>query len=197
MIVRHVPVLGAALLLLVSCGQSEPSRLYTLSAASELAGDGIGDLAVGVGPITLPQYLDRPQIVTRVGANRLEVAQFDRWAEPLSATVPRVITENIGAELGTERVYVLPRRRRSQIDFAVEIEFIRFESTSEGDALLVARWELFSSGDDAPLFEDKAEIRYPVSQPGDYGLIAAGLSNALAELSGEIAQEIGRLLSGD
>ena len=118
-----------ALLLLTACGTSEPSRLYTLSALPDRGGEFAGSEgpAVGVGPVTLPQYLDRPQIVQRSGPNRLETSEFDRWAEPLSDTVPRVLAENIGRLLQSEKVYVLPRRRRLPLDLSVEVDFSQFE----------------------------------------------------------------------
>ena len=66
--------------------------------------------AVGIGPVTLPQYLDRPQIVERTGPNSLKIAEFDRWAEPLNNTVPRILVQNISQLLQSDRVYALPRR---------------------------------------------------------------------------------------
>ena len=53
------------------------------------------DLVVGVGPVQLPQYVNRPQIVTRTGRNELEVAPFARWGEPLEENYSRVLAENL------------------------------------------------------------------------------------------------------
>ena len=84
-----------AMLLLAACGTSEPSRLYTLSALPDRSeGAAVARAAtpaVGVGPVTLPQYLDRPQIVERTGPNRLEIAEFDRWAGDLKKNLEQVL----------------------------------------------------------------------------------------------------------
>jgi uncharacterized lipoprotein YmbA len=196
MMVVRILAICTAIFLLVGCAQSEPSRLYTLNAFPGTSnGAGMGDLAVGVGPISLPQYLDRPQIVVRAGVNRLEVAEFDRWAEPLSEAVSRVIVENIGAALGTHHVYVLPRRRNPRIDFAVEIEFTRFEGSTDGKTVLVATWQVFSGGGDEPLLDNKTEVRKTVASVGDFDRVVASLSGALADLSNEIAKGIAQRLS--
>jgi uncharacterized lipoprotein YmbA len=72
---------------------STPSRFYLLNALatpetipSPATSQGP---VIGVGPITMPRYVDRPQIVTRVGRNQLALGEFDRWAEPLQNNVSR------------------------------------------------------------------------------------------------------------
>ena len=57
---------------------------------------------IGVGPITVPKYLDRPQIVTRSGRNQLALGEFDRWAEPLQDNVLRVLAENLAFLIPTD-----------------------------------------------------------------------------------------------
>ena len=180
-----------ALLFLAACGTSEPSRLYTLSALPDRGGEpaGVEGPAVGVGPVTLPQYLDRPQIVQRSGPNRLETSEFDRWAEPLSDTVPRVLAENIGRLLQSKKVYVLPRRRRLPLDLTVEVDFSQFEPLADGAAALAARWHIFADSD-APLEEGSAQIRIDGNLPEDHETRVKLLSDALGELSRRIAEDI-------
>src|SRR5215510_6709686 len=76
---------------------SMPSRFYilnTLPAQVPAAAAERGPV-IGVGPITMPKYLDRPEIVTRASQNQLTFGQFDRWAEPLQDNVFRVLAENL------------------------------------------------------------------------------------------------------
>ena len=53
--------------LVIGCLGSSPNiDLYTMSAASDpVASAGADSLAIGVGPIRVPRYLDRPDWVTR------------------------------------------------------------------------------------------------------------------------------------
>ena len=66
-------------------GATEPSRFFVLRpvpTTSEPAPKGDA-IAIGVGPVVFPAYLDRPEMVTQVSANELNVDEFHRWAEPL------------------------------------------------------------------------------------------------------------------
>ena len=182
---------GLALLLLAACGATEPSKLYTLSPIPERgAGTSLDDSpAIGIGPVTLPQYLDRPQIVQRSGPNRLVVAEFDRWAEPLSDTVPRILAMNIGRLLQSERVYVVPRRRPLPIDLTLEVDFSQLEPLTDGSAVVAARWLVFGEGSQ-PRQEGSAEIRLEGGLPNSYEAQVELLSKALGELSRRMAESI-------
>lgn len=62
---------------------SQPSRFYLLSAMpnTEMASpEAPGEKAstIAIGSVTIPRYLDRPQIVTRTSPYELRVAEFDR-----------------------------------------------------------------------------------------------------------------------
>ena len=75
----------ACLALLASCGSTKPSRFYVLSrvaGSADLTGLE-GGPEVRIGPIELPKYLSRPEIVTRNGKNRIVAAEYDRWAADL------------------------------------------------------------------------------------------------------------------
>ena len=90
--------LVASLLGLGACA-STPSRFYilnTLTASETIPATAAArGPVIGVGPITFPKYLDRPQIVTRASRHQLTLGEFDRWAEPLQDNVSRVLAENL------------------------------------------------------------------------------------------------------
>src|SRR5262245_66066254 len=102
-----VMILVASLLGLGACA-STPSRFYILNAltASDTMAATAGEQGpvIGVGPIMLPKYLDRPQIVTRASRNQLTLGEFDRWAEPLQDNVTSVLAENLARLIPTDPV---------------------------------------------------------------------------------------------
>ena len=106
-----VIILSALLIVLSGCASTAPSRFYVLnslpSVETQVAADD-QDVTIGIGPIQLPQYLDCPQIVTRIGPNELQLAEFDLWAEPLKDNVSRVLVANLSLLLGTESIAVFP-----------------------------------------------------------------------------------------
>jgi uncharacterized lipoprotein YmbA len=177
---------------LAGCGQTETSRLYTLSPTADVSvrASTNEQLSVGIGPVTLPQYLDRPQIVVRLSPNKLELSEFDRWAEPLSHTVPRILAANLSSLLGTERVYALPMIRRRSTDLAVAIDITQFEPNATGSASLVARWEIFTSDESQPIDEGRIATQRSGGATGDHEAMAASLSVLLGELSEVLASRI-------
>ncbi len=188
------PALAAAVagLLLAACAGTQPSRFYTLSslpdAGAAAPSAASSDLAVGVGPISLPNYLDRPEVVRRATANEFQLAEFDRWGEPLGDVFPRVMAENLSVLLVTDRVFLLPRRRATTIDYQVEVQVTRFDADVGGPAVLAARWEIFDN-DGKSLVLDRSTFTETVDGE-DYGAVATAMSRTVAALSREIASAI-------
>src|SRR3954454_16512640 len=87
---RFLLLVTFCLLPLAGCslrGQPPPTHLYVLTAlpqSERAATPGIASSDIlGVGPVTLPQYTDRAQIVTGSTNPELNRAPFEQWAEPL------------------------------------------------------------------------------------------------------------------
>ncbi|HST76354.1 MAG TPA: ABC-type transport auxiliary lipoprotein family protein, partial [Acetobacteraceae bacterium] len=90
----------ALLFLLAACGNSPPSRFYTLDpTGAGSSGVVRAKGAVAVGQITLPAELDRLSLVTREGANRIAVSDQDRWAAPLDGMIRRVLATDLSRRL--------------------------------------------------------------------------------------------------
>ncbi len=174
----------------VACGQSQPSNFYTISSLERAPNAGTAGPAVGVGPISLPEDINRPQIVTRSSPNKVELAEFDKWAESLDKIFPRAMADNLGVLLETDRVVVLPRRRNLPLDFQVEINVTRFDTTIEGQTQLTARWILFGQDNREPLVSRESVIATLTETPDDFESIVASMSRAVENLSREIARTI-------
>jgi uncharacterized lipoprotein YmbA len=155
---------------------------------AEMAGIEKG-IAVGVGPIELPQYLDRPQIITRDGVNRLHASDAHVWAEPIKNSASRVLAVTIAAQLDSNRIYVLPRRVRTVLDWRVEIDVGRFDGNIDGNVLLAVRWSLFR-GDKPDLVASRVSIIEESVDGDNYGAMVSAQSRALQRLGHEIAATI-------
>jgi uncharacterized lipoprotein YmbA len=186
-------ILGLALLLItVGCAETQPTRFYTLSGLhtpAEASRSLPGGQVVGVGPVSLPDYLDRPQIVTRTAANQVSLGEFDSWIEPLVTMVPRILTDNLSALLGTDEVVTIPQRRSIDFAYQVEVEVSRFDFDATGRAVLDARWHVLD-GRERSVDRGRATLSERASNPNDYGAIAAAMSRALGALSEQIADAI-------
>ena len=188
------PILLAclSLTLLIGCfGKTAPTRFFLLTAVSDAerlqlrSGEG-GPLALGVGPVTMPRYLDRPQIATRAGQHELRLADFDQWAEPLQGNVTRVLAENLSRLLATDDVVIHPWPRAAQVAYQVVVHVTRFDSTMGAQSVLTARWQIMDVEDNRELRRKTSSFQVPIEGP-EYGAIAAAMSSGLGALSQEIA----------
>ena len=183
-------ITAAALVVGAGCSTTPPPNFFQLEepASTQLSGIERG-MAIGLGPINVASYLDRPQIVTWKTEHQLGLSEFNRWAEPLKDSIPRVIGVNLSNMLETTRVYGFPRRGRTiPLEFRAEIDIPRFDGTLGGDALLVARWTLYDRDENA-LLTKVSIIKEPSGGEG-YDKLIAAQNRALGTLSREIADAI-------
>lgn len=181
--------LGLVVSLAGCTGKSPKSDFYTLGTtpAAGPAAQLSADMAIAVGPVTIPAELDRKQIITRDSDNRINVAELSRWAGPLQDNITAVLTANLALRLGTDKV--APHYRESLFPFThqVVLHVNRFDGHPEGEVLLDVTWSVKQKGKSAPLIVRHSEIRKPVATPDCTGLVAAK-SSALADISLQIAE---------
>ena len=187
---RRIWIIAVALLAVAGCTTTPPSTFYQLEehASTQLSGLERG-IAVGIGPVNVAAYLDRPQIVVRGAGHKLELPEFNRWAEPLKDSISRVIGINLSNMLETTRVFKIPRRNKTiPLEFRTEIDIARFDGMLGGDALLVARWTVYDR-QNTPRVTQVSIIREFSGGEGFDSLIAAQ-NRALQNLSQEIVAAI-------
>jgi len=175
-------------------GTQQTTKFYVLNSLYSSQAD-IGtqtardDMAIGVGPVELPQYVNRPQIVTRTSRNELEVAPFARWGEPLEENYSRVLAENLTVLLSTDRVIVYPWKRTVPIDYQVVVEVTRFDGALGGDVSMRARWTLL--GDDGEKILLRRHSSFSARTDAEsYEAMVSAQSQVLADLGHEIAETI-------
>jgi uncharacterized lipoprotein YmbA len=187
-------VLCTLLLIIGACGRTQTAKFYTLNALTdpqpgEQAVRSGEEAAVGLGPIRLPEYLDRPQIVTRAGPNEVRFADYHRWAGPLAGHVSSILAENLSNLLGSNRVALFPWKSTTPIDCRVEIDIGRFDGKPGGTVVLQSRWTVFPEDRKRVLASKSSSLSEPVNGNGYEALVAAQ-SRALAALGREIAEAI-------
>lgn len=186
---RSIATLGLGLLL-AGCGSTAPSRFFLLTP---MPGDGAAaskDMAVGVGPVTLPAVLDRPQLVTRIGSNELHLDEFVRWGEPLGDNFSAVLIENLGTALGSDRVVEFDGPAGLKLDYRVSVEVHRFDSSPDGGCVLEASWQIYQGEELAAM--DRSRFGGAVSSEEPEATVEA-MSAATAELSRTIAKGMAAL----
>lgn len=173
--------------------QPDSSRFFTLSAVADGASaPSPAGVAVGLGPVRVPGYLDRPELATRVASTELAFSPRDRWAEPLSSSLRRVVAQNLSALLGTDDVATFPWPVGTRVDWAVTVDFVRFERTPDGEVEVAARWIVREgAGGRIRLARD---TRYTERAAGnDSPAVVEAWNKALAALSKDIADGVSGL----
>jgi uncharacterized protein len=194
---RRPPLAGAcaaavAIALATACTPTTPTSFYTLSAATEpeAAKRPAKGLVIGLGPITLPQYLDRPDIVTREGAKRMRLAEFHRWAEPLEPLLTRVMAEDLYALLDANDVIPVPQRGDVPLDRVVEVDIGRFDATQRGEVVLDARWRIYAGDNETLLASGRSMVTERGAPVPDFDSIVAAMSRAVGQASREVAAAV-------
>lgn len=189
--------LGVVLPLMTGCeaiiGEPAPPVVFNiLNAVPAIEAEPRGEALrrgtiIGVAPVTVPNYLDTQQIVTRSTPNTLSRAQEHQWGAPLGENMTNVLAENLGAMIPTQQVLVLPGSAPVRPDYEVAVEVSKFERDADGAVTLIARWVLLDRGSVITLRRSVYTADAPLD---DYDAIAAAMSDTLARLSEEIAAVI-------
>lgn len=181
-------VAGLALLALAACGSPPKERYYTLSAAASAPVAGASAISIAVGPVTVPETVDQPQMVVQVAANQVTMYEFQRWASPLKSEIARVIAANLAQELGTARVWTYAQTTLANPDYQVLVDVQRFDSVLGEAVTIDALWSIRRAAGGAPR-TGRSSVRETVSGAGFDALVAAH-SRALAAVSRDIAGAI-------
>jgi uncharacterized lipoprotein YmbA len=214
---RQVATFALSLLLttLASGCSSSPSQLYLLNSlpmpttsqsavphdmalagygSSRASGPSQRSTAPAVAvSVTVPEYLDRADVVERTSANELKPIYSAQWGESLAVNATRTVTDNLVALLPADDIVGLPSRSRRRFDYEVNLDLTRFESDATGLSTLAGRWSI----SDATGMERASARVFRSEQAGGegYAAMAAAMSRNLAAVSGEIASVLQRVSS--
>ncbi|MDB6154488.1 MAG: hypothetical protein JWL90_2941 [Chthoniobacteraceae bacterium] len=178
------PSLLLALLVLTGC--STPEHYYRLSADGPAPATGSG-FSLGVGPVVLPDYIDRGELVFQSSDTKFEVPYEQRWTGSLRDTTTRVVATNLARRLGTGNLHTYPWPPGTPLRYQVRIDVRQFHARSGGDAVLEASWAVEDGQSGAVLRRQAANLTEPVTQKGYDGIVAAQ-SRLLSQLARSIAQ---------
>lgn len=176
-----------AMALLAACA-SPPSHFYTLSRTQETWLGTATSAGIAVGPVSIPESVNRPEMVVQVGPNRVAVDEVNRWAAPLQAEIQRVLMENLAQLLGTSRISRYPQGPITSPDFRAEIDVLRFDLAPGDSASLDVLWTVRGKSE-KDITTGRTTLREPLSGT-DYDAMAAAQSRALGTLSRDLAQAI-------
>jgi uncharacterized lipoprotein YmbA len=184
--IHHLIVIAAIAVAAAGCA-SAPSRFYTLNSTATTNGLPAASYSVAIGPVTVPATVDHPQFTVQVEPNRVELEEFNRWAEPLNQNIASVVAGDLAAQLGTSQVAAGPLAN-FQPDYSVSIRIQRFDSVRGQSVLVEALWVVRKSAGGAT--QSGHTIASEPVPDATFDSLAAAHSRALAKVSSDIATAI-------
>jgi uncharacterized lipoprotein YmbA len=180
------------IILLTGCTGISPATHFHTLDPTPVEGTAIAampELALGLGPIALPEMLKRPQLVIRESASNMQVSEFHRWAGDLEDTMTRTMARQLMQAMGTEKVAVFPWPRHRAIDYQIRIDVLRFDGALGGEAVLAGTWTL-ADGDGRREITTRAFSYTEQTAGGGHSELVQAMSRLLARLSAEAAAEM-------
>jgi hypothetical protein len=177
---------GGLMLALAGCSSPE-NKYFTLSATDATAPANQASLGrtIAIDDVSIPAYLDRPQIVIKPDPNRADVHEYKRWVEPLDGMIRQVLAADLGARLGAGRVLDKPAKDSALVSVTIEA------FGQEGDhVVLRGQWVLKGQQKDAPAVPHSFSRDEPLGKAETPDMVAA-MSRLVGALGDEIAGSVG------
>lgn len=182
------------LLNISACVNTQSTHFYLLRAMDpvdhslslEHKNEGI---SMGLGPVSLPKYLDRPQIVTRISSHEIDLAEFHNWAAPLKENVSQVLEENLSYLLDTQRIVAYPWNRSKSPTYQLSLDIMQLDGTKNQEAVLKVRWT-FAKEEGKKILHQKTSQYIEVPRGPSYEDLVEAMSRILASFSQEIAEAL-------
>lgn len=185
-----VSIVLAALALLIGCGSTPQSNHYILTAQAPDTVPSGNTPALGIGPVSIPEFLNRNSLVYNRGENQLFIASTERWAEPLESGITRVLSLNLAQLLNTENVRPFPWHPKRPPDYGIKIRLLNLDAT-QTQATMVVEWLVFHADSAEPVYRRISHLFETLPsaelQPRQ---IAPAYSALLLQLSELIAEAI-------
>lgn len=180
-------VLASALI--AGCGTPAPDHFYTLAppAPAFAAPAAAARYVVSVGPVKLPQSVDRPQLLLRESGSEVKLLEKHRWVGPLPEEIARSLAASLARQLPQARITTAGNGTLRAGDMGVRLDIERFEASRDKGVTVQGVWTLRQEGFD-PVIRQFTESE--TAGDGSFDAIVAAYVRALAALGEAVSAEI-------
>lgn len=187
---RMLAVTMTAAVLAACGGGAATTRFFVVDSVDSMPLPGATGMAIEILDLRVPQYLERPRIASRTGANELAFSQFNQWGDNLRKNLARTMARNLSAMLDTVDVSTPYARSSSTPSYRVLVQVDEFEQAANGHARVVARWQVIDGQGVTRTTESaRLESTQPLA-PQDHAAVVAALRDLYGELSRRVAESI-------
>jgi uncharacterized lipoprotein YmbA len=189
-----LPQLLATALVISACSPVPATRLHLIDgsppASADFTAPGEPDRLIFIDRVAVARYADRAQLVTRASPNRLQIEEFDAWAEPVAEMITAALVDALGASLGYGSVMVTPDRQDAPPSARLTVELLRLDGDPTGLMTLDARWTLLVGADQAFAGTGRERISAIATDPASADARVVALQGAVIELAHRLARQL-------
>jgi uncharacterized lipoprotein YmbA len=139
-----------------------------------------------VGPIQLPEYLNRRGLAMQIDSNQIQTANHHFWAEPLEEAISKVLVRDIANLASGVTVDRDAGRWTDPGDCRLRIEFDKFHATDRSRVVSSGRYWISSADSDV---RQEFDVTESISADGHAHAVAA-LRRSLGTLATQITDTI-------
>jgi uncharacterized protein len=161
-----------------------------------------GGHLIGLRLPRLADYLATPFIVVRRGTHQVEFSEYHRWGEDLGRAINRVVAGRMASRTPPHHVAAAPWPGGTSPDHVIQVHILRFEGVArqdpgsgEGEAHLLATWEILRPLDGALVARGTTEVREGGWSVGDFDGLVRLLDAGLEILAEDLALGLERALA--
>ena len=187
---RHLVLLPLLLGLTACASNPVEDQYYSLVlAADEVPGKVDAEAShthIIVGPIQLPEFLERRELAMQISDNEIRTANHHFWAEPLEGAIAKVLVKDtflLGDALVVDRE---AGRWTEEGNCRIRLEFDKFHATNRGRVVNSGRYWI-STPDDS--VRQEFDLSHSIASDG-YSSAVTALRLSLRELAGQIVATI-------
>ena len=131
-----------AVLLLAGCGT--PPNFYLLTPNVEIKSGEIskGKKVVGIASVDIPDYLNRKEIMTKVGFTKLSMHNSELWASNLAENIQNVLKIDLSAKTNRYTFLAYPWEEPVDDVYRVYLGIDTLDMDIDGRVTMSGRWSI-------------------------------------------------------
>ena len=176
--------------LLFGCfgGYSPESKFYRLQVLENITPLSNEKVSIGVDLPELPEYADRPQIVSFVkDGSEINIDETNRWGDDLDIMLQNVVASDLRAYLPKADV----KAKTSLLEkfrYVIAITVTKFEMLDDNEAYFEVLWSVKSGSSLNVIYKDKISLSQKIE--GGYEEYVKAINDMIAQMSKQIAERI-------
>jgi len=190
---KSLSALALLSLLLLLGGCSSKNEFYRLrpTVSGSAGSRAIHPVRIlGIGEVQVSDYLEKPELVTRLAPTHLKVHEEQRWAGSLAGGIQEVLQQNLSALLPRHTVLSYPWDEPVTDTYRLYVTVDRFDGDANGTVVLAGHWSLADRAESRIVTGEK--FRYIERGSSDIQGVVSTQSALLERLSRRIASKVRR-----